>query len=150
MRREPSYGDVTSEYAAARTGAGLAVGSHDLTWVTGGDAVSFLDGQLSQDIAGMEPGAVSRSLLLEPRGKLRALLWVLRGQDRVGLVADAGIGTTVVEQLQRYRFRVDADISPDERTVAMLWGSGAAEVVGAAGHAPPKGGGKTGPCSSPT
>ena len=137
--RPASFGDVTGEYLAARTGAGLARSSHDLIWVTGREAVAFLDGQVSQDVAGMDPGSVARSLLLEPRGKLRALLWVLRGDDRVGLVADAGVGTTVVEQLQRFLFRVDAAITPDERPVAMLWGSGSGEVLTQAGHTPPDG-----------
>ncbi|HSM01886.1 MAG TPA: glycine cleavage T C-terminal barrel domain-containing protein [Acidimicrobiia bacterium] len=137
--RQPSYGDVTGEYLAARGGAGLAAGSHDLTWVTGDDAVSFLDGQLSQDIAAMEPGSIARSLLLEPRGKLKALLWVLRGEDRVGLVSDRGQGAVVVEQLERFRFRVDATISLDGRPVAVLWGPGSADVLRAAGHVPPVG-----------
>jgi folate-binding protein YgfZ len=130
--RPASHGDVTGEYLAARGGAGLAVGSHDLVWVTGGDAVSFLDGQLSQDVAAMAAGDVARSLLLEPRGKLRALLWVLRGDDRVGLVADAGVGGVVSEQLRRFRFRVDAEIAPDDRRIAVLWGSASKDVLAAA------------------
>jgi len=133
--RPTSHGDVTGEYLAARGGAGLAIGSHDVVWVTGGDAVSFLDGQLSQDVAAMATGGVARSLLLEPRGKLRALLWVLRGEDRVGLVADAGVGIVVAEQLERFRFRIDAEITLDDRTIAVLWGPASVGVLAAAGLA---------------
>ena len=50
---------------------GIAVGSHALVWVTGSDAVSFLDGQVSQDVAAMAAGEVRRSFLLEPRGTRR-------------------------------------------------------------------------------
>jgi len=131
--RRGSYGDVTGEYFAARRGAGLAEGSHDLVWVTGPDAVSFLDGQLSQDLAAMKPGDVARSFLLEPRGKMRALLWVLRGDDRVGLIADQGIGPVAAEQLERFRFRVNAVIEQSAEAVSMLWGPAAVAVLAAAG-----------------
>jgi folate-binding protein YgfZ len=139
LERPPTYGDTTGEYLAARRGAGLVEGSHDLVWVEGQDAISFLDGQLSQEIVAMEPGEVARSFLLEPRGKLRALLWVLRGADRVGLVADRGLGPVVVEQLTRFRFRVEAAIELDERPVAMLWGAGSPAVLSAAGLPAPAG-----------
>ena len=133
--RPPSYGDVTGEYLAAHDGAGIAAGSVELLWVTGPDAVSFLDGQLSQDIEGLTPGSVARSFLLEPRGKLRALLWVLRGDERVGLVTDAGVADVAAEQLERFRFRVSAVITREERPTALVWGRGAAGVLAAAGYA---------------
>ena len=59
-----AYGDVTGEYLALRTGAGVVAGWHDLVWVRGPDAVRFLDGLLSQAIEPMAPGSVARSLLL--------------------------------------------------------------------------------------
>ncbi|MBI5157469.1 MAG: folate-binding protein YgfZ [Acidimicrobiia bacterium] len=102
-------------------GVGLATDA--LIWVEGPDAVSFLDGQLSQDVAGMEPGSVRRSFLLEPRGKLRALLWALRGTDRVGLMTAADRGDEVVADLERFRFRVQAMLRKDLRPVHSVWGS---------------------------
>lgn len=133
MTQPLSYGDTTGEYMAARRGAAVVEGSHEVFWVDGPDTIKFLDGQLSQDIAAMEPGQVARSLLLEPRGKLRALLWVLRGDDRVGLVADEGIGASAVEHLEQFRFRVDAVISRDDRPVAVLWGPQSPEALTASG-----------------
>ena len=70
--------------------AGLVSGSHELVEVAGPDAVSFLQGLLSQDLESMMPGAARRSFLLGPRGKLRALLWVWGERERVSLLADAG------------------------------------------------------------
>ncbi|MDX1690802.1 MAG: glycine cleavage T C-terminal barrel domain-containing protein [Acidimicrobiia bacterium] len=126
-----SFGDVTAEYGAARTGAALVGPVHDLVWAVGSDAVSFLDGQLSQDVASVQPGGVVRSLLLEPRGKLTALLWLLRGEGRVGMLCDAGTGPAVVESLDRFRFRVDCELEIDARPVLGVWGPEAQVVTDA-------------------
>lgn len=85
----------------------------DLVWVNGPDAVSFLQGLVSQDITGMEPGTIARTFLLGPQGKLRAVLWALRGEERVGLLTDAGHGDRVVSDLSHYRIRVKAEIHLD-------------------------------------
>jgi folate-binding protein YgfZ len=127
-----TFGDVTAEYAAIRTGAAIVGPVHDLVWAEGPDAVGFLDGQLSQAVERVPPGGVARSLLLEPRGKLTALLWLLRGEDRVGMICDAGVGSLVFESLDRYRFRVDCELRLDERPVLGVWGPGAPELVEAA------------------
>ncbi|MEX2323450.1 MAG: glycine cleavage T C-terminal barrel domain-containing protein [Acidimicrobiia bacterium] len=117
----PSYGDVTAEYGALVDGCAAIEGSRHLVWVRGSDAVAFLDGQISQDVAGMEPGTVARSFLLEPRGKIVALLWVLRGESEVGLVIDAGRTREVVDALERFRFRVDATLE-EALPLVELWG----------------------------
>jgi folate-binding protein YgfZ len=95
-------------------------GAFDLVWIEGSDAVAFADGQLSQDVAGMTPGEVRRSLLLEPRGKLRGILWAVRLDDAVGLATWAGTGAGVVEDLDRFLFRVDASLSVHAGTGAAV------------------------------
>ena len=82
----------------------------DLVWFDGDDAIRFLNDLISQEIAALAPGTVVRSLLLQPRGKLDHLLWVLRGEGRVGLVADPGRGSELAAKLGRYRIRVDVEI----------------------------------------
>lgn len=136
-----TYGDVTGEYLALRREAGAISGFHDLVWVTGEDAVSFLDGLLSQSIGELPVGGAARSLLLEPRGKLRALLWVLRDGNRVGLIADAGLGAVVVSDLTRFKLRVDADLTVDERPIVDVWGPEAEKRLAEAGLAVPSGSG---------
>lgn len=117
-----TFGDVTGEYLAARAGIGFCTGVLGLVWVDGADAVAFLDGQLSQDVAAMEAGSVARALLLDPRGKLEAHLWVLRAQERVGLVVDAGVVEAVRDRLMAFMFRVDVHLSLDPRPAHELWG----------------------------
>ncbi len=133
-----THGDVTGEYLALRTGCGLVTGAREIVWVRGTDAVSFLQSLLTQDLDALEPGAVRRSLLLSPQGKLRVPLWLLRGADEVGLVADAGYGEVAVDDLTRFKFRVKADIEPPEPLVE-LWGPGAGAVLAGAGLPAPDG-----------
>ncbi len=105
-----------------------------MVWVSGPDAIGFLDGLLSQNITALEPGETARSLLLAPNGKLRATLFVLRGEDRAGLVCDATSAETVDTDLNRFKIRVDADIKREVRPLYEVWGAPAAT-----GDAPPAG-----------
>ena len=127
------YGDVTGEYLAARSGHGIVSGFSELVWASGVDTVSFLDGQVSQDVVAMGEGTVARSLLLEPRGKLLALLWLLRGSDRVGLLVGGGGSKGLIEELERFRFRVDVEFEVDDRPVIEVWGRDAESTVLRAG-----------------
>lgn len=126
----PSYGDVTSEYRAARSEAGQVEGLYDLVWFGGADAIDFLENLISQNVADQPVGSVRRSFLLGPRGKVTALLWVLRDQDRVGLVTDAGYGEVVAAGLDRYRIRVDVSIDADPRPLLTVVGPDSPEVDG--------------------
>jgi folate-binding protein YgfZ len=102
--------------------------------VTGGDAISFLQGLISQDV-GSAPGSVARSFLLSPQGKLRALLWVLIGEQEAILITDSGSSESVISDLTRYRIRVDVQIVPVEVPVFELLGPEAADVLQRAGAA---------------
>lgn len=127
----PVAGEQGAGQRAILEEAGLAEGGFDLVWVVGPDAVRFLDGLLTQDLAAMQPGGVGRSFFLQPQGKLRHLLWVLRGEGRVGLLVDEGRGGMLTEDLGHYRIRVKADIEVDERPLVVVWGPKAREVTGA-------------------
>ena len=135
----PSFGNVTAEYVALRDEAAVVGGLHELVWIRGEDAVSFLQGILSQDVATPAPGSVTRTLLLQPNGKLTAIAWLLKGVDEVGLVVDAGMSDTVVTTLNRYRIRVKATVEADSRPVMEVWGRQAADAVIADGLPIPSG-----------
>jgi folate-binding protein YgfZ len=129
MNRWPeSFGDVTGEYGAARSGAGFVGGISSLFWAMGPDAITFLQDVLSQDVEALAPGEIARSFLLQPRGKLEALLWMLRGEDRVGLVCEASRQEETIRYLSRWRLRVDVDLAPDPREVFEVWGPAPASL----------------------
>jgi tRNA-modifying protein YgfZ len=88
----------------------IAPSAPELIWFGGADAIRFLNDLISQEIGDLEPGAVRRSLLLTPQGKLDHIIWVLRGEGEVGLVVDDGRGEDLAAKLGRYRIRVDVEI----------------------------------------
>lgn len=90
---------------------GKVAGTHELVTVTGPGAAVFLQGILSQDVEVLDPASARRSFLLGPQGKLRALLWIAREEDRFELFTDAGFGSVVAGDLAHYKIRVKAEIS---------------------------------------
>ena len=78
--------------------------------VRGPDAVTFLQGQLSQQVD-VAVGTSAWTLLLQPQGKVVALLRVTRtGAEEYLLDTDGGWAAAVVERLNRFKLRVKADI----------------------------------------
>ena len=128
-----------SETDAILHGCGLHTSGRELLWVRGKDAEPFLEGLLSQTIAGVAPGAVTRSFLLAPTGKLRALLFVLHGAGEVGLVTDGGLGSTVEADLTRFMIRVDVTIEIDSRPMVEMWGPRSGAVLDATDLPTPEG-----------
>ena len=126
------------DYWAMRREAGVVEVERDFLRVSGPDAVPFLQGQLSQDVAGLAVGASVESLLLQPQGKVDALLRVTRtGHDTVVLDVDGGFGEAVAARLGRFKIRVKAEIEPLAWRCLAVRGPAAAEVAVAAGTALP-------------
>ena len=90
-----------------------AVLERDVVLVRGADAATFLQGQLSQDVAGLDVGGSAFSLLLQPQGKVDAWLRVTRvAEDAFALDVDAGWGEHVVARLKRFLLRVKVELEP--------------------------------------
>ncbi|HVT42169.1 MAG TPA: glycine cleavage T C-terminal barrel domain-containing protein [Acidimicrobiales bacterium] len=105
--------DLAEETAALRRGAGAFRLGRDVLAVRGSDAESYLQGQLSQDIDALAVGASADSLLLEPDGKLSALVRVTR-LDAQGFLldVDSGYGDTVATRLRRFLLRSKVELEP--------------------------------------
>jgi folate-binding protein YgfZ len=89
----------------------VTAADRDVLEVTGPDAESFLQGQLSQDVAALAPGQSAWSFLLQPQGKVDALLRVTRlDGDRWRLDVDRGWGDAVRARLERFKLRVKVEI----------------------------------------
>jgi folate-binding protein YgfZ len=117
---------LEEDYRELTRGTGLVTGAAEVIWVSGPESVNFLQGLLTQDVEALGSGECRRSFLLSPQGKLVALLWVWRGEERLGLIADAGVGSRVIDDLNRYRIRVKATIEDRPQPVPMLVGPGVA------------------------
>ena len=83
----------------------------DFVEVSGTDAATFLQGQLSQDIDVVRARGSAWSFLLQPQGKVDAWLRVsVAGPEAFVLDVDGGFGEAVVTRLNRFRLRVKVDI----------------------------------------
>lgn len=84
----------------------------DVITASGSDARSYLHSQLSQDIASMRIGETRQSLLLQPTGKLDVIIRVtcVEGETFV-LDVDNGCGEAVLTRLNRFKIRVNVDLS---------------------------------------
>jgi folate-binding protein YgfZ len=93
----------------------------DVVRVSGPDARSYLQSQLSQDLSAVPVETTTWSFLLQPTGKVAALVRVtIVGDDEVLLDVDGGSGPDVVARLERFRIRVKADIEAlDWRAIAV-------------------------------
>ena len=126
---------VEDEIECLRTGAGAVEVPRDFLRVSGPDAVSWLQGQLSQDVAKLAVGASADSLLLQPQGKVDAFVRVTRTDaDALVLDVDGGYGEAVLARLKRFKIRVKAEVEPLEWRCLALRGAGVHEwAAGASG-----------------
>ena len=98
-----------------RTGAWAPL-ARDVVRVEGPEATAFLQGQLSQDVDGVDVGDAVWSLLLAPTGKVDAWLRVTRLEPATWLLdVDPGAGDAVVARLERFKLRNDAEVVRDDR-----------------------------------
>ncbi|WP_419928991.1 YgfZ/GcvT domain-containing protein [Candidatus Poriferisocius sp.] len=97
--------------------------------VSGPDAEAFLQGQLSQDVAALEPGQSAWSLILQPQGRIDAFVRVTRqAADRFVLDTDGPL-EQLDARLRRFMLRTDVTLEPlDWRCIAMR-GPGAEDAA---------------------
>lgn len=82
--------------------------------VTGPDAGKYLHSQLSNDVASLAVGQSRLSLVLEPMGKVVALVRVTRTEEEAFVLDTenvAGLGEQLFARLNRFKIRVKADIA---------------------------------------
>ena len=85
---------------------------YDSVLVEGPDALTYLHSQLSQDLRNLAVGDSAWSFVLEPTGKVDALVQVLRtGEETFELRVDRGHGEALLARINRFRIRVKAETS---------------------------------------
>ena len=128
--------DAAETWRAMRDGVVAFEGKREVVTVSGRDAVSWLQGQLSQDMDVIAPGGTGDAFLRSPQGKVVALVRVTRaGEEDVVIDFEQGFGEVVVERLKRYRLRVKAEVSLAPWQSVLLRGPEAAKVVSSVGLA---------------
>jgi folate-binding protein YgfZ len=135
--------DRAQQAAAVRRSAGLfRLRDRGLIAISGDDRQRWLDGMLTNDVAGLRPGferSGCYALLLTPKGRIVADLHVLLRDDCYWLETAAGAVGDAIECLRRHVIAdaVEiADISTDVDRLA-LEGPAAPQVLAAVGNQPP-------------
>ena len=86
--------------------------ARDVVTVSGADAQTYLQSQISQEIRDLEVGASRWTFVLDPSGKVDVLARIRRTDETVfELDTDAGFGEALLARLNRFRIRVDAETS---------------------------------------
>ncbi len=98
----------------------------------GPEAVTWLQGQLSQDVAGLAVGAAAATFVLAPQGKVEGWGRVTRvADDALQIDVDPGAGAAWIARLERFKLRTKADLTLREEvpTVAVRGASAEVEAV---------------------
>lgn len=90
--------------------------------VRGAEAVSFLDGLATQNIAAIEPGSARHALFLTTKARIVAPTLAYRVDDQTVLLElDPALANELVAHLRKYRLRAKAEIEPgDLGTVSVV------------------------------
>ena len=109
----------------------------DVLLVTGADALTYLQSQISQDIRNLSDGASAYSFVLQPMGKVEALARIHRRSAESFVVdTDVGFGAPLAARLNRFKIRVAVDIGPVTwRCIAVRGADAVAGGVAAWGRA---------------
>ncbi len=142
------YGDVAAEYAAVRGGGSGAAGLFDLSSrgrieVSGGEAVMFLNGLITNDVKTLADGAWMAAAFPNVQGRLIANARVIRRGETFLFDTEAATHASVMKTLGRFTLAGDfhvADVThwtvqlsvqgaSSARVVGALLGEGAAQVM---------------------
>jgi tRNA-modifying protein YgfZ len=126
---------ATTDYELVTESAGVVDRSDRAKFlVRGGEALDFLQGQVSNDVEALEPGTGCYATVLSHKGKLRTDLRILRGDDWLLLDAEA-IGHAVLEHMLR-TYSLGRDVQYEDvtesRSLLSVIGPAARERVDAA------------------
>lgn len=136
MRRTAAF-DLPESYALIHGGACALEIARDVVIVRGPDAVTWLQGQLSQDVNALGVGGSAESLVLSPQGKIDAYCRVTRlGDEEVLLDTEIGHGQHLYDRLRRFRLRVKAELEIGVVRCAMVRGPDSAMRLEASGVKP--------------
>ena len=124
-----------AEYEAVRGGgAGLFdLSARGRVEVSGGEAVLFLNGMLTNDVAKLEEGAWMHAALPNPQGRLLASVRVLRRGGAFLFDTEAETYPTVLKHLERFTLAGDFHVRDltEETVLLSVQGASAPEFVGA-------------------
>ena len=87
----------------------------------GAEAAEFLQGQVTNDVEGLEPGQGCYAALLNHKGKMRLDMRILRGPDWIWIDTEPGAETVLLKTIETYSLgRAVTWETADERIVSLI------------------------------
>jgi folate-binding protein YgfZ len=112
---------ATDGYDEARHAAAVhARGVRGVLAVSGGDAVSFLHGILTNDIASLEPGRTRYAAYLTPQGRMISDMRIIRRPDDLLLEVEPSVHEMLATRLDRSLFTEDVRIEDRSAAATLL------------------------------
>ncbi len=123
---------IDAQYRCLRESAGLLERSdRSRISVAGTESAEFLQGQLTNDVEGLEPGAGCYAALLDRKGRIRADMRVLRlAPDRFLIDTEAATAQAVTAHLEMYKVGREVGVAAAEgEALLSLIGPRSGELV---------------------
>jgi folate-binding protein YgfZ len=116
------FGDVAAEAAAARGAVAIGDrGARAFTAFEGRDAVRFLQGMLTNDVAAIPVGSAGYGLLLTPKARVIADLRLTRlAEDAFVADSELAAADALRATLRRYRLGSRVSVEPAEERFGMI------------------------------
>jgi hypothetical protein len=115
---------------------------HDALSLEGPDAAAFAQAQLATDVDAIAAGHWGWACWLEPKGRVIALMLLLRpAPDRILLLLPGRRAAAIAERLQRYVMRSKVKLVPIQPAVRGVFGVGPASPLATGGAIAPVGDG---------
>src|SRR2546421_11410865 len=130
------YGDAGAEYDSVRGGAGAGLfdlSSRGRVEVSGGEAVQFLNGMVTNDVARLEDGAWMHAAFPNPQGRLVAAARVFRHGDAFLFDTEAATYNVLLKTLERFTLAGDFRVRDltGETALVSVQGARASDVISA-------------------
>src|SRR5215203_5987956 len=125
---------MASEYRTLTEGCGLVDRSErGKLALTGAEAKAFLQGQVTNDVEGLEPGRGCYAAFLTHKGKMLGDLRILDVGDELLLDTERATLQELFNMIRRYKLGRDVELHKRtvERALLSLVGPGAREAAGA-------------------
>ncbi|MBA2630421.1 MAG: hypothetical protein H0U84_05295, partial [Thermoleophilaceae bacterium] len=112
---------ATSEYELLQESVGLVDRCDRAKLILrGAETVEFLDGQVSNEVSSLAPGSGCYATVLNHKGKLRADMRILRGEDWVWLDGESITGPVLRHMVETYSLGRDVAYVDATGTRAIL------------------------------
>jgi folate-binding protein YgfZ len=116
--------DLSSDYNALTSSGGASWLAREVLRLHGADVVTYLQGQLTQDVESIDVGDSGWSFVLQPHGKVDGFVRLTRVGDQEFLMDyDRGQTQVLTERLERFKMRTKITIEPTAFKVLAVRGA---------------------------